>query len=79
MIFIRRRALPALASSIAVSVPARAQNYPSQPIRLVVGTLPGSATDILARLIAPSMSERSANPLSWTTDPVHQASSLRSN
>ena len=63
MYSIRRRALPALAGSIAVSFAAKAQSFPSQPIRLVVGTLPGSATDILARLIAPSMSEHLGQPV----------------
>jgi tripartite-type tricarboxylate transporter receptor subunit TctC len=37
--------------------PASAQGYPSKPIRIVVPFTPGSASDILSRLIGPKMSE----------------------
>jgi tripartite-type tricarboxylate transporter receptor subunit TctC len=33
------------------------QDYPSKPIRIVVGVAPGGATDILARVIGTKMSE----------------------
>src|SRR4029077_5811558 len=36
---------------------ARADNFPSRPIRIVVGFPPGGGIDILARLMAPKMSE----------------------
>jgi tripartite-type tricarboxylate transporter receptor subunit TctC len=36
---------------------ASAQGYPSKPIRIVVPFTPGSASDILSRLIGPKMSE----------------------
>ena len=41
-----------LASQVAV-----AQAYPSRPIRVIVPFTPGSASDILARLIGPKLSE----------------------
>src|SRR5262245_61735941 len=45
-------ALPALSRT------ARAQSYPSRPVRLIVGFTAGSGPDIVARLLAQWLSER---------------------
>jgi tripartite-type tricarboxylate transporter receptor subunit TctC len=42
----------------ATSRIARAQSYPSRPVRIVVGYPPAGSTDITARLIGQWLSER---------------------
>jgi tripartite-type tricarboxylate transporter receptor subunit TctC len=42
----------------AVARSARADTYPSRPVRLIVGAVPGSSPDVVARLIAERLSER---------------------
>jgi tripartite-type tricarboxylate transporter receptor subunit TctC len=39
------------------------QAYPTKPVRLVIGGLPGTAPDVIARLISPTMSESMGQPL----------------
>ena len=59
----RRRAAAALLSVIAVPTLARAQAYPSRPIRIVVPTGPGGITDIVARIVGQRLSERLGQPV----------------
>lgn len=57
----RRRFLQLAASAALLPNTARfgwAQGYPSRPIRWVVGFPPGGSSDIVARIIAPWLSER---------------------
>ena len=56
------RAFAALGAAAAFG-PASAQAWPTRPIRMVVGFPPGSATDFIARLIAPKMSEGLGQPI----------------
>jgi len=37
---------------------AWAESYPARPVRLIVGAVPGSAPDVIARLVAQRLSER---------------------
>jgi tripartite-type tricarboxylate transporter receptor subunit TctC len=59
----RRVFLSSATAALAVGLPAlsriaRAQSYPTRPVRIVVGFAPSGAQDVLARLIGQWLSER---------------------
>jgi tripartite-type tricarboxylate transporter receptor subunit TctC len=65
MRFPRRRFLHLAAGAAAlpaVSRIARAQTYPTRPVRIIVGYLAGGVSDIFARLIGQWLSERLGQP-----------------
>src|SRR5690349_17254097 len=66
MKLIRRKFLHLAAGAAALPFAphiARAQAYPSQPVRLIIGFPPGSASDILARIIGQWLTERLGQPV----------------
>lgn len=48
---------------VLVSIPAFAQTYPARPIRVLIPFTAGSAADIIARAMEPSMREQLGQPL----------------
>src|SRR5262245_5260386 len=56
------RAIGALATALllaaaAIGIPAQADDYPSRPVRIVVGFIPGSSADITARVLGSRMGQ----------------------
>jgi tripartite-type tricarboxylate transporter receptor subunit TctC len=63
--FARRRFLRLAAGAAALPAAsriARAQAYPTRPVRLILGYAPGNAPDIVARLMGQWLSERLGQP-----------------
>ena len=54
-----------LAASVALVAggPSWCQPYPGKPVRLIIGGLPGTAPDVMARVIAPRVSESIGQPV----------------
>ena len=61
--------LIAIGLSIAATGGASALDYPTRPVRWVVGFAPGGANDILARLIGARLSERLGQPFEVENKP----------
>lgn len=63
MIIHRRGFIRLSAAAAAFPKPALALDYPTRPVRLLVGFAPSGAGDIMARLIAQWLSERLGQPV----------------
>lgn len=50
-------------AATALATAAAAQSYPTKPIRMVVGFPPGGGTDVVARIIAPRLSDSLGQPI----------------
>ncbi|MBI2726503.1 MAG: tripartite tricarboxylate transporter substrate binding protein [Polaromonas sp.] len=57
MYFVHCRLLSALIASVAMTLSAHADTYPSKPVRIVVPFPPGGSTDTLARQIAAGLQQ----------------------
>ena len=51
------RFAPLLVAGILIAGPADAQQYPSRPIRMIIGFPPGGGTDIVGRIVGQKLSE----------------------
>ena len=49
--------------SVAVAAPALAQNYPAKPIKIIIAQAPGSATDVISRVVGNRLSESLGQPI----------------
>jgi tripartite-type tricarboxylate transporter receptor subunit TctC len=57
----------------AVSRIARAQAYPTRPVRVITSSPAGGVDDMLARLIEQSLSERLGQPFAMENQPIAKA------
>ena len=55
--------LATLASAALFAVAAPAQDFPTKPIRIIVGYTTGGGNDLIARLLAPKLSESLGQPV----------------
>ena len=60
---IGRRRLAALLGTSLLAVPARADDFPTKPITLVVPFTPGGSIDMLARLVGQQASATLGQPI----------------
>src|SRR5215467_3186686 len=49
--------------SVAVAAPALAQSYPAKPIKIIIAQAPGSATDVISRVVGNRLPESLGQPI----------------
>jgi len=61
----KKKMMPAIIAfiSVAVAAPALAQNYPAKPIKIIIAQAPGSATDVISRVVGNRLSESLGQPI----------------
>jgi tripartite-type tricarboxylate transporter receptor subunit TctC len=52
-----------LAMALVLGLPARAQEFPSRPIKIIVPFAPGASTDVIARLVGGKLREKWGQPV----------------
>ena len=57
------RLLPAVAAAIALAPGFAGAQYPTKPVRMIVGFPPGGGTDVVARIIVPRLGENLGQPV----------------
>ena len=67
------RLLLALCAALAFCGPAVAQQYPSKPIRLIVGYSPGGGNDLIARIVATRLQTKLNQPVIVENKPGAQS------
>lgn len=60
---VSRRSLIASAPALLLSPAVRALDFPTKPIKFVVGFAPGGSADVMARIIGQSLSEKVGQPV----------------
>ncbi len=66
-------ALAGAAPAILAPAPARAQEYPVKPIRIIVGYSVGGGNDLIARVVTPKMAEDLGQPVIIENKPGAQS------
>lgn len=59
----RLAVLPAALLALAVAFPAAAQEFPSKPLKFIIGFPPGGGNDVVARVVAPHLSAALGQPV----------------
>ena len=67
------RFVTALASVVLAAAPALAQEYPTKPIRVIIGYTTGGGNDLIGRLLQPKMSEGLGQPIIIENKPGAQS------
>jgi tripartite-type tricarboxylate transporter receptor subunit TctC len=52
-----------LVVALATGIESRADDYPSKPVRILVGFAPGGGTDVTTRILAPGIAKRLGQPI----------------